>query len=161
MNAPRTAREALIAEMLGDLDVLLARVETIPALIAGAETQFSGTLAALDDAGDKYRTAVKAFTEQAKADLLNYQDIKRADAAREATKTIDEQRAAIQEAAREAFRIEVKDHAVKLGTVLNDAAKVYRRSMWTRIMEHGITAIIASGFTAVLVYTILQLGAQR
>jgi len=31
MNSPRTAREALIAEMLGDLDLLLARVEALPA----------------------------------------------------------------------------------------------------------------------------------
>ena len=33
MNTPRTTREALIAEMLGDLDVILARVEALPAAI--------------------------------------------------------------------------------------------------------------------------------
>ena len=73
MSGPRTTREALIAEVLGDLDGLLARVEALPALVDGAESKLSGTVAALDDAGDKFRLAVTAFTEQAKADFLDHE----------------------------------------------------------------------------------------
>ena len=153
MNAPRTTREALIAEMLGDLDTLLDRVEALPALVAAAEEKLSGTVTALDDAGDKYRMAVTAFNEQAKADLTEYLDRK---AVEVSSKTVEEQRAAIQEAARMAFRSEASDKAANLGLVLSEAAKDFRRSMWSRLVEHAVTALIASGFTASLVYVILK-----
>lgn len=153
MNAPRTAREALIAEMLGDLDTLLARVEALPVLVASAEDKLTGTVAALENAGDKYRMAVTAVTEQAKAELSDYLDRKTAAAL---TKTVEEQRAAIQEAARMAFRSEASDKAANLGVVLEEAAKEFRRSIWSRLLEHAITALIASGFTAGMVYALLK-----
>lgn len=156
MSGPRTTREALIAELLGDLDGLLARVEALPALVDSAEGKLSGTVAALDDAGDKFRLAVTAFTEQAKADLAEYLDLKTAQAAQTAAKTVEEQRAALQEAARMAFRSEASDKAASLGIALGEAAKELRRSMWSRLMEHAITALIASGFTAGLVYAIVR-----
>ena len=156
MNGPRTAREALIAEVLGDLDGLLTRVEALPAMVAGAEGRLSGTVAALDEAGDKYRLAVTAFTEQAKADLSEYRDRKTAQAAQQATKTVEEQRAALQEAARLAFRSEASDKAASLGVALGEAAKEFQRSMWTQVMEHAVTALIASAFTASLVYVIVK-----
>ena len=40
-RAPRTSKEALIAEMLGDLEQLLARIENLPSLIASAEGEIS------------------------------------------------------------------------------------------------------------------------
>lgn len=156
MNGPRTAREALIAELLGDVDRLLARVEALPALVAGAEGRLSGTVAALDEAGDKYRLAVTAFTEQAKADLSEYLDLKTAHAAQLAAQTVEEQRAALQEAASFAFRSEASDKAANLGAALGEAAKEFRRSIWSRMMEHAVTALIASGFTAGLVYAIVK-----
>ena len=76
MNSPRTAREALIAEMLGDLDLLLDRVEALPVLVATAEERLTSTVTALDNAGDKYRMAITAFTEQAKTELSEYLDRK-------------------------------------------------------------------------------------
>lgn len=153
MNAPRTTREALIAEMLGDLDTLLDRVEALPALVATAEEKLSNTVTALDNAGDKYRMAVTAFNEQAKADLTEYLD---RIAVEISSKTVEEQRAAIQEAARMAFRSEASDKAANLGKVLSEATKDFRQSMWSRLVEHAITALIASGFTATLVYEILK-----
>lgn len=153
MNAPRTAREALIAEMLGDLDALLARIESLPALVAGAEERLSGTAAALDTAGDKYRMAVTAFNEQAKADLSEYFDRK---AVEVASRTVEDQNAAMQEAARMAFRSEASDKAASLGLVLGEAAKEFRLSMRSRLVEHAITALVASGFTAGLVYLIVK-----
>lgn len=153
MHAPRTTREALIAEVLGELDTLLARVEALPVLVAVAEEKLTGTVAALDDAGDKYRMAVTAFTEQAKADLTEYLDRK---AVEVSSKSVGEQLAAMQEAARLAFRSEASDKAANLGLVLSEAAKDLRRSMWSRLTEHAFTALIASGFTASLVYLILK-----
>lgn len=153
MNSPRTAREALIAEMLGDLDTLLARIEALPLLVSTAEEKISATVTALGDAGDKYRMAITAFSEQAKTDLSEYLDRKTLESA---SKTVEEQRSAIQEAARMAFRSEASDKAASLGLALGEAAKEFRRSMWSRLIEHAVTALIASGFTASLVYVILK-----
>lgn len=153
MNAPRTTREALIAEMLGDLDVILARVEALPQLVAAAEEKLSNTVTAIEGAGDKYRMAVTAFNEQAKAELSEYLDRKTAEVS---SKTVEEQRAAIQEAARIAFRSEASDKAANLGIALGEAAKQFHRSMWSRLVEHAITALIASIFTATFVYLIFK-----
>lgn len=70
MTSPRTTREALMAELLGDVDKLLARVEALPVMVAAAEEKMTSTAKALEDAGDKYRMAVTAFTEQAKNRLV-------------------------------------------------------------------------------------------
>lgn len=141
MNAPRTMKEAYIAEILGDLDGLVDRVESLPALIASTEEKLTLTVKALDEGGDKYRMAVTAFNEQAKADLTDYLDKK---AGQIAAKTVEEQRAAIQEIARLAFRSE-SPHRTE-----------YRPSLGSRLIEHGITAFAASSLTATLVYLILR-----
>lgn len=146
MSGPRTTREALIAELLGDLDVLLARVENLPTLVTHAEDELARTAAALQDAGDKYRLAVTAFTEQAKADLSEYYDLKTAETARWLNKTAEEQGAILQEVARQAFRSEA---AARSG-----ASKVHS-AMRTRLLEHALTATTTSLITAGLVYLIM------
>lgn len=153
MNGPRTTREALIAEMLGELDTLLARVEALPKEISAAETQVANTVATLNEAGDKYRMAVTAFTEQAKTELKEFLQRK---AGEVAAKTVEEQRAAIQDAARQAFRSEASDKAAALGIALGQAAKEFRRTMVTRLLEHGFTALVASVFTSGLVVYFLR-----
>lgn len=156
MNAPRTAREALIAELLGDVDGLVTRVEALPALLSSAQDKLSATIKALDGASDKYRMAVTAFNEMAKADLSQYLDLKTGLAAQTAAKTVEEQQAALQEAARHAFRCEASDKVASLAQALGLAAKEFRRSMWSRMTEHAATALIASAFTAALVYAIAK-----
>jgi hypothetical protein len=152
VKRPNTAREALIAEVLGDLDGLLARVEALPVLLADAEERFAGTTKALEDAGDKYRMAVTAFTEQAKADLTEYYDLKTAQAAQAASRTVEEQRAILQEIASTALQ----SQTASLGVALQEAAKGFQRSMWSRMMEHTVTALIASSLAAGMVYAIVR-----
>lgn len=153
MAAPGTAREALIAEILGDLGALLARVEALPALVRAADERLMETARILDSASDKYRMTVTAFNEQAKLDLAEYLNHK---AAAMASMTVEEQRAAMQEAARMAFRSEASEKSADLGKVLGDAARAFRRSRWSRLVEHAVTALVASGFTAGMVYVILS-----
>ena len=93
--------------------------------------------------------AITVFTEQAKTELAEYLDRKTIEVS---SKTVEEQRAAIQEAALAAFCSEASDKAANLGLVLGEAAKEFRRSMWSRLMEHAITALISSGFTVGLLY---------
>lgn len=153
MTGPRTTREALIAEMLGELDTLLARVEALPKEIATAESQVANSVASLNEAGDKYRMAVTAFTEQAKTELTEFLQRK---ASEVAAKTVEEQRAAIQEAARQAFRSEASDKAAALGVALGQAAKQFQRTMATRLFEHGFTALVTSGLTSCLVVYLIR-----
>ena len=105
MGAPQKSREALVAEMLGDLDGLLSRVEQLLVALNHSEKKTISTIKALDDAGDKYRIAVDTFNQQAKADLSEYMQEK---AIATASNTIEEQLAALQEIARSALQSVVK-----------------------------------------------------
>ena len=62
MNAPtsqpHTAREALLAELLGDVHVLLERVASLQGDLSKAETGAKQTVAALVNANDQYRQQV-------------------------------------------------------------------------------------------------------
>jgi|ThiBiot_300_plan_2_1041538.scaffolds.fasta_scaffold00112_8 sugar-specific transcriptional regulator TrmB len=147
MNAPRTAREALIAEMLGEMEELLVRVEKLPAVLEDTEKKVANTVAALEGAGDKYRQALTAFNEEAKVELTSFLERK---AAEIASKTAEEQRAVLQDEARRA----VSDKVSVLGPMLEKAAREVRQSTGSRLAEHAITAFIASGTTAGLIYMI-------
>lgn len=68
-KGPRTAKEALLAELLGDVDTLLERLEK-------ADQGIRQTVAVLNDADERYRQAVSMFTEQAKAELGTWLDQK-------------------------------------------------------------------------------------
>lgn len=151
MSGPRTSREALIAEMLGEVDALLSRIEALPALVTASEERVYGAAAALADAGDQYRLAVTAFTEEAKAELTAYLERK---AGAVAAHTVEAQRAAMQEAARQAFQWEAFGKAADLGIALDAAAKELQRATRSRLIAQALTALLASGFTAALVYLV-------
>ena len=63
MKSAQTTREALVAEMLGDLDGLLSRVEQLLVALNYSEKTTVSTIKALDDAGDKYRIALDTFNQ--------------------------------------------------------------------------------------------------
>lgn len=141
-TSPRNAREALIAELLGDVDNLLTRQEANIAKQTAVEETLARSTTALIDAGKRYRQLIDDFNENAKKDLSQYV---REHAARTTANTVDEQRAAIQEVIRAAFSAE----ATRTKTQMQQTAG-------GRIVEHAITAFIASGATAGLVYAIFS-----
>ena len=147
MNAPRTAREALMAELLGDMDALLERVEALPGQVTASEERLAASVAALEEAGDRFRLAVTAFTEQAKTELSDYLDRKAGEAA---DRTVAEQRAALEEAARAVFRSE----SVVLRNALAELSGQLRQSVGRRVLGHVVTALA----TAALVYVAGRLG---
>ena len=149
MRAPQTSREALVAEMLGDLDGLLSRVEQLLVALNHSEKKTISTIKALDDAGDKYRDAVAAFNQQAKADLSEFMQEKAIDTA---LKTIEEQRAALQEIARTALQSVVKDSNESVKTVRRETARELHQTRIARLAEHTITAVVASGATTAILY---------
>lgn len=152
-SEPRTAREALAALMLDEIDDLLTRVEKLPAAIATAEKRLAATVATLDAAGDKYRMMITAFTEEAKIETTNYLEKKTCQIT---ARTMEEQRSAMQHAARVAFEEEVFEKTTTLAAALRQTAKDFRQPTWSRLAEHAITALIASSFTASFIYLIIN-----
>ncbi len=153
MADPRTMREALAAQVLAEIDGLLTRIEALPANIASAEAQLKTTTDALANAGDQFRLAVTAFTEQAKTELTQHLERK---AAETVSHTAEHQRAVMLDAARHAFRSQASDQVEKLAGSLRGAASEFRRAAWTRVLENTAVAMVASGITAAAVYGLLR-----
>jgi hypothetical protein len=150
---PRTAREALIAEVLGEVDGLVTRVEALQKALDAADARLARTVATLNLSTDKYRHAVSTFADQAKTDVNRHLQHLADDAA---AKTLEDQRAAMLTAARFAFRAEVSGKATALAEVLNQSAREFRRTRRTRMIESGIAAFAASIVSALVVWMLLH-----
>lgn len=72
MAAPKTTKEALIAEMLGDIDTMMQRVEQYPTIIKAVENGLLESARSLETAGAHFRKAAREYTEQAKESLQNF-----------------------------------------------------------------------------------------
>lgn len=129
---PRTSREALIAEMLGDIDSLLTRCEAFTQIVDVLQTQMASNATTLDAAGERYRIAVCTFSEQAKQEVSSYLERKAGEAG---TKILDSQQAALREAV-----------VRKLEATANNAG-IKGRSVWSRLAELVGVGIVA-GITA-------------
>jgi hypothetical protein len=151
MSEPRTTREALVAQMLGDLDGLLTRVEQLPKAIAEAETRLVATSQVLNDAGDKYRMAVTVFTEEAKTALTEYLEQKMSQVA---ALTVEERRAIIKETVRQTHQFQATRGVAQHQADLNRSASGDRYRPLCSVLEHGMTAALASVLTAALVFLI-------
>ncbi len=148
---PRFTRESLFAQLHADLDELLERVESLPEKIAAIETSMQASTTALLAGGDKYRAAVLAMNEEAKAHLTQYMRVEAGKAT--AAMTI-ELAASMQLAASTAFRSEASDKAAALSTALARAAKEFGRARRSRLGELvlacGLTALTTVGLSFVL-----------
>lgn len=71
-GGPRTAREALIGELMGELDRLLSRVEALPGGLAASERSLLDSVRVLDEGAQRYRQAVVDFTEATRLELVAY-----------------------------------------------------------------------------------------
>lgn len=146
----RTSKEALVAQLLGELDALLHRVEALPKQMSNVEQQLARSVTALVDAGVKYRTVVNHFTEDAKTELTEFIERK---AGNLISKAAAEQRAELTETARKAVATE----AEKFNTLANGATTKARTSLSEKVIEHAFTAATSSIVTAAIVYTIMKL----
>lgn len=108
MSDKNNVKTALLAELLGDLDSLLSRVEALPERI-------SQTAAVLDASGDKYRQAVADFTDRAKQELSDHQDRLNKVASNLAALTVEEQKKTIQDAAKAAVLTAFRAEKVRTG----------------------------------------------
>jgi hypothetical protein len=141
-QGPRSAREALIAELLGDVDRLLARVEALPAQVAQAEAKVAGTITGLNEAGDRFRLAVTAFAEEARTGLAEYAQRKAGEAG---SRAADEARTAMIDAAKQAFRSEAADKAAQLAATLAQASREFHLVTLGRTRHHGLYSLRDDG----------------
>ena len=141
-KSPRTAKEALIAEMIGDMDNIISRLESIPSLLESSEDKLINTVEVLDEAGHRYKKTIIAFTEQAKKDLQDYFDLKNNDVL---SKTAEEQRAIMQTIAKDIFQVEIADRASKINTFSY-------RSLKTKIIDLFFTSLGTAIFMSIFLY---------
>ena len=146
----RTIKEALVAQLLGELDALTNRVEALPKQINNAQEELAHTVTALVAAGEKYRMVLTQFTDEAKTELTEFIERK---AVNVASKTAEEQRAELTEVARKAVATE----AEKLNITTYGATKRKPASRLDIVREHAITAAASSIVTAAIVYTMMKL----
>ena len=69
MTRIHSTKDALTAQMFEDFDTLVTKVEAVLKSSIELDRQLQATTNALDANGDRYRMAVTAFTEHAKAEL--------------------------------------------------------------------------------------------
>lgn len=137
MNAsPRTTREALLAEMLGDLDGMLTRIEKLPQLVENCEARLSAKADALQVSGDKYGQAVVAYTEQAKEELTDFLE-------KESMVTIEKHLAAIQKTFQDTLDAESGN--------IGSSQFADKRFLWMRLFEHTVIALLTSLLTVYLI----------
>jgi len=143
-----TTREALIAEVLGELDDLLTRVERLPDTMTEAETRLVRSVHILEDAGDKYRLAITAFTEEAKVSLTEYLQHK---AAQTLADAVEEHRVAIQHAVSVARRSETMQQEPQPSPCGHVTVVSHGSRRLSRLFAHSVTAVLASLVTAAVV----------
>lgn len=139
--APRTTREALVAEMLGEIDGLLVRCEAFGAKVDALQAQMAASSATLDAAGERYRATIRAFTEQAKEQLTAYLERRASDAG---AQLLAGQRAELQEA------------LARTLAAIEEGRAGPPRPAWMRIAEIGAAALLSSVCTAGLVVWLLR-----
>jgi hypothetical protein len=138
--APRTTREALIAEMLGDIDALLSRCEAFSTNVDALQEQMTTTSATLDAAGERYRQVISTFTEQAKQHLVTYIERR----AGEAESRISEsEQKELEEAVVRAFR----------SALIETASK--KHTTWTHLGELASVALVAGASSAACIYCLM------
>ena len=64
MPAPRSVREALVVEMMGDMDALVTRIERLPAVFTEAERSLQAAVAASSDSARSEVQKMPALVDQ-------------------------------------------------------------------------------------------------
>ena len=141
VQSPRTAREALLAEVLDEVDSLHRQVLALPDSLVAMEAKLAQTVSVLDQAADNFRMAVTAFSEQAKVDLLAFHERKTAQAS---SQILDEQRNVIHGLIATASQSTQGMSSQQIDLVATRVAHQLRRPLWTRLTEYTLVSLVTS-----------------
>lgn len=146
MNQPGTAREALLAEAIGDLARLLDRAEALqPAMLESrqslvdAHTQLADQLAA-------FESHLTTLTEKAKVLAVKHILTRTDEAAR---RSVDAQSRAMADAAQALFKTQIEPALQRLAWPLQQLVQRVDRP-WEQWLTHAATALVASAATLAL-----------
>jgi len=153
VQSPRTAREALLAEVLDEVDSLHRQVLALPDSLVAMEAKLAQTVSVLDQAADNFRMAVTAFSEQAKVDLLAFHERKTVQAS---TRILDEQRRTIQELLQAATLAASSSKSNRSGQNPIRVANIFCPSTWARLVERIFVTVVTSTGTVLFVTWILR-----
>jgi len=142
-----TAREALIAEAIGDIAALLDRIEALGPTIDASRQASVEASAQLSAALEVVQDHIATVSDTARTQVVQYIAQRTQDAAQRAQEI---QSRAIAEAAQRAFRGEV-ERAVQYLAGAMRAASAARPPVWEAWLAHAATAVTASAATWLLV----------
>lgn len=146
MNGPGSAREALIAEVVGDLARMFDRAEALERSMALSRQALADAHSRLGDQLAAFEAQVTALTERAKVQAVRHIVARTDEAAR---RSIDQQSRAMADAARAAFDAELGATVHRLHSMLHPLVGRQRRP-WERWLAHAAIAVAASSVTWVI-----------
>ena len=143
MSQPTSAREALIAEALGDIAFLLDRVDSITESIEVGRLAFANASAGLDSRLKAFEAGTAAVAQQVQAKAIEH-IVRRT--AKATTDAIELQTRAMTAAARLAFSAEVDSSLARLTRSLQQVLHRVDRP-WELWLTHAATAAVSAAFT--------------
>ena len=143
MNRPTTAREALIAEALGEVASLLDRVETLMSSMDAGRVALAHAGAALDQRLSVFEAGMSCVTQQDKTKTVEH-IVRRTDEA--ARQSIEVQTRSMHEAARLAFTAQLEPTLARLTNSLQRLIQRVDRP-WDHWLTHAATAVSSAAIT--------------
>jgi cell division septum initiation protein DivIVA len=143
MSDPATAREALIAEAIGDVARLLDRVEAVVPALHEACRALEQARLELDEHLTAFERRLAATTQLAKNEVVRHIGARTDEAAR---RSIDLQSRAMADAARVAFGAELGATMQRLQALLQPLVE-RRRPRWEPWLTHAAAVAVASAAT--------------
>jgi hypothetical protein len=138
VNEPRFRREALFAQLAGELDALLARVEQLPPLIDSASDELVGTI-------ERYEARIDALTAAAQANAMTYIVRRTKETADDSLRT---QTTAMENAANALFDQKIAPRLAQLAATLDASIDRCSRARSHAWLFHAATAAVISVATA-------------
>ena len=154
MNDPRGIREALVAQLAGELDDLLRRVDALTPAIATAGDRLHSGSDAINSAVERHQVAVATLSAQAMKSIGEFA-VRRTNEA--VVKNVEAQEALMQRVARRAFAGELVPHLRALQDVVARTAPASKASVWSAWAHHAATALLSSTFTALGVVYLMRI----
>jgi ABC-type transporter Mla subunit MlaD len=143
MSPPGTAREALIAETIGEVAHLLDRLEALTPALEDAQQALLQANADLSGRAVAFERLIAALSENAKTQAVHH-IVRRSNEL--AGQLQEQQKRALADAAHRLFEAELRPSLQQLAAPLQQLAEQLDRP-WERWLTHAATAMTASAAT--------------
>jgi DUF971 family protein len=143
MNRPTTAREALIAEALGEVALLVDRVEALTSSMEVGRLALANASAELSRGLNAFETRMASVTQQVQTKAIEH-IVRRTGKA--TSDIIESQASAVQAAARLAFSGQVDSQVARLTKALQRANERADRP-WEHWLTYVATAVASAALT--------------